>query len=104
MSDYVEIKTLLEEKLRELTARVEEIDDDLRKPGDDDWEERATEAENDEVLSTMGNLSLQEISQIKQALTQIEAGTYGKCSKCGRPIPKGRLEVLPFATTCTQCA
>jgi DnaK suppressor protein len=104
MSDYAEIKTLLEEKLRELTTRVEEIDDDLSKPGNDDWEERATEAEDDEVLSTVGNLSLQEISQIREALKQIEAGTYGKCSRCGRAIPKGRLEVLPFATKCAQCA
>ena len=36
MSDFAKIKMSLDEKLRELIARAEEIDDDLSQPGDDD--------------------------------------------------------------------
>jgi RNA polymerase-binding transcription factor DksA len=104
MSDYSAIRVQLEEKLRQLTARVEEIDEDLREPGDDDWEERAVELENAEVLSKVGNLSIQELSQIRHALQQIELGRYGRCERCGDTIRLERLEALPFATTCIRCA
>ena len=104
MPDYSSIKAELEEKLGQLVARVQEIDDDLSETPADDWEERATEMEDDEVLLSVGNVTLKEIKQIKQALHQIEAGTYGTCTRCGVQIPAERLELLPYAITCTKCA
>lgn len=76
----------------------------MSEPGDDDWEERATESEGDEVLASVGNLALKEIAQIKHALHQIDEGTYGICTKCGEKIPKARLKAIPYATNCTGCA
>ena len=104
MDEYSAIKAELEERLRELSARVEEINDDLSQPGNHDWAERATESEDDEVLSTVGNLSLKEIRQINHALHQIEIGAYGRCESCGTTIAKARLEALPYSTKCTACA
>ena len=104
MTDYSEIRAELEKQLQYLVARAEEIDHDLSEPGDDDWEERATESEGDEVLASVGNLTLNEIADIKRALRQMDQGTYGTCSKCGQNIPKERLEAIPYATTCMQCA
>lgn len=104
MTEYAAIRAQLEEQLRLLVDRAEGIDDDLSEPGDDDWEERATESEGDEVLASVGNLALKEIDQIKHALHQIDAGTYGTCSRCGERIPKARLKAIPYATTCTGCA
>ena len=104
MTDYSVIKAELEERLQELSERVEEIDEDLSEPGNDDWAENATESEDDEVLSAVGNMSLKEIQQIKHALHQIGAGAYGRCESCGGAIVKARLEALPFATNCTACA
>lgn len=104
MSDYTAIRAELEETLRQLAARVEDIDANLSVPGDEDWEERATEIEGDEVLSKLGNMSLDEMKQIRHALRRMDAGTYGKCETCGGRIAVGRLEALPFATTCVGCA
>lgn len=104
MPDYSSIKAELEEKLRQLVARVQEIDDDLSETPNVDWEERALETEGDEVLLSVGNVALEEINQIKRALHQIEEGTYGTCARCGKQIPEERLELLPYATTCTGCA
>jgi RNA polymerase-binding protein DksA len=104
MPDYSALRAQLQEQLKQLIARAEKIDDDLSVPGDEDWEERATEAEGDEVLASVGNLALKEISQIKHALFQIEEGTYGVCEKCGVEIPQARLEAIPYATRCTGCA
>ena len=38
------------------------------------------------------------ISKIDQALTRIEAGTYGHCEETGEPIGLRRLEARPIAT------
>jgi DnaK suppressor protein len=40
------------------------------------------------------------VSQIEEALSRIEAGTYGVCDTCGGEIEPERLEVLPYATLC----
>ena len=45
-----------------------------------------------------------ELAGIAAALERVAAGTYGVCVDCGRPIPPGRLEALPTATRCVDCA
>lgn len=104
MSDIMEIKAKLEEKLRELTARAKDIDDDLSEPPDDDWAENAVESESDEVLESIGSVALVEIRSIKAALSKIDAGTYGICGSCNKKIDAKRLEALPYATKCIKCA
>jgi DnaK suppressor protein len=42
--------------------------------------------------------------QIRAALARLDAGTYGRCEKCGRPIEDERLEFLPLSTRCIRCA
>ena len=41
--------------------------------------------------------------QVESALGRIEEGTYGTCQTCGQPIPRERLEALPFAGQCISC-
>ena len=40
---------------------------------------------------------------IEEALARIKGGTYGICESCGCPIPKVRLNVLPYTANCVQC-
>ncbi len=103
MSEITEIKAILEEKLRVLTARTRNIDDDLSEPPDNDWSENAVESENDEVLERVGGMALDEIRKIKQALAKIDSGTYGVCERCDKKIAPQRLKALPYATTCIKC-
>ena len=44
-----------------------------------------------------------ELLEIEAALERIEAGTYGMCEACGKPVPKPRLMALPFARLCIAC-
>lgn len=37
--------------------------------------------------------------QIDRALRRLDAGTYGVSEVSGKPIPKERLEAVPYATT-----
>ena len=41
--------------------------------------------------------------EIDEALKRIEIGTYGKCEMSGKPIPRARLEAIPFARFTVQC-
>lgn len=43
------------------------------------------------------------LKQIEEALERIEDGSFGTCDQCEAKIPKGRLKVMPFSTTCVAC-
>jgi RNA polymerase-binding protein DksA len=44
------------------------------------------------------------IQKIDRALKRIEAGTYGICDRCGKPIEKARLKALPYVDLCIKDA
>jgi DnaK suppressor protein len=44
------------------------------------------------------------ITEIDYALNRIEEGTYGICEIGGEPIPRQRLEAIPWAKFCVNCA
>jgi DnaK suppressor protein len=46
----------------------------------------------------------EEIAALDRAAARLRAGTYGACLTCGRGIPDVRLEALPAAETCLDCA
>lgn len=41
--------------------------------------------------------------EIDEALKRVELGTYGKCEMSGKPIPRARLEAIPFARFTVEC-
>ena len=43
------------------------------------------------------------VEQIAAALNRLSAGTYGRCTRCGRQIAPARLEALPHAAACIEC-
>lgn len=63
-----------------------------------------THASEEEM--TLGLIENEEqfIEEINAALERIERGTFGVCEACGRPISGKRLEVLPYARHCVECA
>jgi RNA polymerase-binding protein DksA len=104
MAKYDKIKKQLEDRLKALSARVEEIEGDLRAPRSAGWEDRATEMEGDEVLESLEGSALAEIAEIRTALEKIDRGSYGECATCGAPIGEKRLAAVPYATQCIDCA
>jgi RNA polymerase-binding transcription factor DksA len=55
------------------------------------------------ILSLLGS-EKNALDQIDGALKRIEDGSFGQCEECGMKIPKPRLEAIPYATLCVQCA
>ena len=98
------VRMHLQGRLDLLLKRVLAIGGDLRRPSDRDWQERATELENDEVLENLDESSRAEVTQVRAALRRLDAGTYGLCARCGQAISAPRLAAMPSATTCVGCA
>lgn len=44
------------------------------------------------------------LSEVNRAEEKVADGTYGVCDRCGERISKPRLEAMPWATLCIDCA
>jgi RNA polymerase-binding transcription factor DksA len=42
--------------------------------------------------------------EIAEALERVDQGTYGNCENCGQPIKEERLQAVPYARYCIECA
>jgi DnaK suppressor protein len=73
--------------------------------GDDEGfaEGDSLHVERDRVLS-LSAVAKRRIEEVDAALHRLDAGTYGACRSCRRPIPVVRLEAVPEATQCVSCA
>jgi len=60
-------------------------------------------ADQELTLSLMGS-EKDALEQIDGALKRIEDGSFGHCEECGMKIPEARLEAIPYAALCVQCA
>ena len=58
--------------------------------------------ERDRLL-VVASEAKERVAEIDAALARVEAGTYGVCEACDKPIAKARLEVVPEATLCVNC-
>jgi RNA polymerase-binding protein DksA len=93
--------------LRQLDTAEEAMREDVIKPGDissvpthpadQDVEGLDAEiaiAQNEELL----------LEQVDAAIERIRAGTYGVCRQCGCTIDAQRLQAVPYASRCIDCA
>jgi RNA polymerase-binding protein DksA len=67
-------------------------------------EEEATETLELEKRLNMENRIRQDLARVEHALDKIQKGSYGLCDNCGKPINPERLEALPQASLCMDCA
>lgn len=44
------------------------------------------------------------LARTERALAKLDAGTYGDCDACGRPILPARLQAMPDSVLCLACA
>ncbi len=42
--------------------------------------------------------------EVTAALGRLDAGTFGRCERCGTAVPDERLDALPYTRFCTPCA
>lgn len=97
----------------QLTDERTRLRDQLRQMGhlgekDLDYDEgfadvSAVTAERGEVEALAATLE-ETLTEIEDALAKFDAGTYGACENCGKQISEARLEAMPMARHCIECA
>jgi len=86
-----------EEALREDVVKPGEFSSVPTHPADEDVEGLDAEiaiAHNEEFL----------LEQVEAALERIRTGTFGVCQQCGRTIGAERVQAVPYAAHCIECA
>ena len=78
------------------------LGDTVAEAGDDEADASSKLFEREHELALTHN-SRELLEQTERALARIEAGTYGVCESCGKPIGKARLLAFPRATLCVEC-
>ena len=56
-----------------------------------------------ELNSQLLEVESRELTAIDDAIARLDAGDYGDCEACGKPIPLTRLRAVPYATECIDC-
>ncbi|ACY95759.1 MULTISPECIES: TraR/DksA family transcriptional regulator [Thermomonospora] len=64
---------------------------------------RSDDGQPDDTALVQADALRQTLEDIEEALLRLRQGRYGLCEKCGKPIPEGRLEILPYARCCVSC-
>jgi DnaK suppressor protein len=113
-SEIADLKARLLKERDELDEQLSTIEDtsfattqsDLS--GDVGLDDEAADAgtatfEREKDLSIENNVR-DLLRKIEGALKRMEAGTYGLCERCGKPIEKARIKALPYAELCIKDA
>ncbi len=97
---------LLERRARlvRADAALAEEGKELLDGGDVDLVDHAQTATALESVRQLDDTERVELSELDAALSRLALDSYGVCEKCGEPIPRQRLEALPTARTCLDCA
>jgi len=106
--DKIKARLAQEEKeLKEQKEQLEKNDPYLDEQRTDNNAEPADDVVEDlghEGSSRSLKIVKQTLLNIKVALSRLRRGKYGVCIRCGEPIDKPRLKVLPTADLCSKCA
>ncbi|MDI6591552.1 MAG: TraR/DksA family transcriptional regulator [Patescibacteria group bacterium] len=104
-------KTVIENQLKSFAKRDEKLKEDWDtifpkwngEAGGASLERAADEVEEYSTLLPIEYALETRLRNINLALEKIKKGRYGKCERCGKPIPKKRLKVSPEARFCLKC-
>ena len=100
------VRELLISKRQELTRHQNTQLRELTTPDKHhiaDLGEMASDTVDTDSYCEIIDIGTSTVEQIDSALEKLTAGTYGVCEHCEQPIPRARLEALPFAGLCVEC-
>lgn len=75
-------------------------------PGTDghgDFADRSAAANEEEISIQLKQTDAKLLRAIEDALTRVEAGTYGVCVDCEEEISAARLKAVPWTKVCISC-
>jgi RNA polymerase-binding protein DksA len=101
--DPAALRATLEAERARLVAELGEA---IQAPGQMTYGSQAAAAS--QVFEQQRDLALrdratQQLTLVDAALERLDAGSFGTCLRCGKPIADARLEALPWAAHCIEC-
>ena len=105
--DAADLEPIRAALVAERARLVEEIGETIVAPGQMTYGSQAAAAS--QVFAQQRDLAMRDrertqLRQVEEALGRLNAGTYGTCLSCGRVVAPERLEAIPWAATCIECA
>jgi DnaK suppressor protein len=109
-----ELRTRLETERAELEGQLETLEENTFAASQSDmsgevaFDDETADAgtatfERERDLSIENNVR-DLMAKIDRALRRMDAGTYGLCDRCGKPIEKARIKALPYVDLCIKDA
>lgn len=95
-------RAALEAKRDELVSLLRRREGIAIEKAADALDEVRLAADRELLIHTLDRESLR-LREVRAALARIEEGTYGVCLGCEQPIPKKRLDAVPWAAYCVRC-
>ncbi|MFF3275134.1 TraR/DksA family transcriptional regulator [Streptomyces chrestomyceticus] len=108
-AEVAEARTELHDEVTRLRTEIQASEDALaglmRDTGEGTGDEADTGSKNitREHEMALASNAREMLLQTERALERLDAGTYGLCENCGKPIGKARMQAFPRATLCVEC-
>ena len=102
-----EQKSTLQDLKRELLDRVSRTHKHIHEREDrvsGNFSDQSQEMENQELVYNLDQEGRNELKAIEQALHRIDSGEFGLCQSCGKKIQDARIQAIPYAEYCIDCA
>lgn len=105
--DKPEIKAKIEAEIAKTTQQVKEYKE-LTQPVEPENAigriSRMDAINNKSVIEAALRKAKEKLSKLNLALTKVDDDDFGKCIRCQKAIPLGRILIMPQARTCVSCS
>lgn len=105
--ELMELKELILQRIHELEDQLPYLNEETQAVSPSCSLGRLTrmEALNDKGVNEhiLGETK-RNLERLRNALSRMDGGTYGNCIRCGKPMPIGRLRLVPEALICVPCS
>jgi DnaK suppressor protein len=98
-------RSVLESQLSSLVGHGEQAVHEMSGAGEEipDPNDRATVEEGRNWSLRLRDRDRKLIGKIQGALARLDAGTFGRCTACGKSIAPARLRARPVTDLCIEC-
>jgi DnaK suppressor protein len=97
------LRATLEEERDQLRRQLTELGPDGGVFDENFADSGEVAAQQGEAMTLAGSLQ-EQLEEVELALRKMDEGRYGICERCGNEITEARLEAIPTARYCIDCA
>ncbi|MFC4588126.1 TraR/DksA family transcriptional regulator [Sphaerisporangium corydalis] len=101
--DDATARVQLESMLAELDRSITVLRGDPVAVGDRSAADAGSDLTDADRAQAMIEVATRQRTAVVDALKRLDAGEYGRCVDCGKPVPEGRLVARPEASRCVHC-